>query len=91
MPKHVVRAPKLWHSPTAKEAYYGDMDQIEQTKCKCGWPRPLIAITRTDGRLPEETLSVRYDCPQCGRVHVTGELMLSKVQHSSRARKLVRG
>jgi len=56
------------------------MDQLDQTKCECGWLRPLIAITRTDGGLSREALSVRYDCPQCGRVHVLGALIVSKVQ-----------
>jgi hypothetical protein len=65
-------------------------DSIPIVRCACGWPRPLFAITRTDGQLPTENLSVRYDCPQCGSRYVAGELPLSTVQHSPRARRLDR-
>jgi hypothetical protein len=56
--------------------------------CACGWPRPLIAVTRIDGELPEEALAVTYDCPQCARVHRAGELSVSRAQHSPRARRV---
>jgi hypothetical protein len=65
-------------------------DAIPKQACACGWPRPLIAVTRDDGQLPTEPLSVRYDCPQCGTMHVAGEVPLSTVRHSRRARDLAR-
>lgn len=63
-------------------------ETIPIIECECGWPRPLIAVTRTDGEKPTEDLYVVYDCPQCGCAYVTGERPLSTVLGSPRARKL---
>lgn len=65
-------------------------DAIAPTRCACGWPRPLIAITDATGRYPDGSLRVSYDCPQCGRVHRCGEVALSTALESGRARELAR-
>lgn len=44
-------------------------EPIGDKGCVCGWKRPLIAVTRTDGELPTESSSVTYACPECGRAH----------------------
>lgn len=66
-------------------------DAIKYERCHCGWKRPLLAVTRTDGQLPAESLSVSYACPECGAVHHCGEVPLSIARHSRRARALERG
>lgn len=63
---------------------------MEIVKCKCGWERPLIAVTRADGELPMESLSITYACPKCGDVHRAGELPVSSVRQDKRARDLAR-
>jgi len=49
-------------------------DPLPRLVCDCGWPRPLIGITRTDGLMPTEALRIFYDCPQCGRVYAAGDV-----------------
>lgn len=63
-------------------------DPIPTVQCACGWQRPLVAITRADGERPTEDLSVRYDCPACGRAHASGEIPPSVAEGSGRARRL---
>ena len=48
-------------------------DPIPRLVCECGWRRPLVGVTRTDGGLPLEELRVVYDCPECGRPWRAGE------------------
>lgn len=66
-------------------------DPIPRQTCACGWPRPLIAVTRAkDGRPPSEAIAILYDCPECGRAHRCGELSTATAEASDRARLLVR-
>jgi hypothetical protein len=65
-------------------------DPIPVVHCACGWPRPLILITRADGGRPQEDYAVRYDCPRCGRVHRCGEVPLETALASARARAAAR-
>lgn len=58
---------------------------MNEAQCRCGWKRPLIAVTRTDGQLPSEPLELSYACPECGAVHYPDELPLSVVRHTMRA------
>lgn len=62
----------------------------EGNACACGWPRPLIAVTTASGELPRDSLSIRYDCPRCGRMYTCGEVPLSTARRSERARALTR-
>jgi hypothetical protein len=57
--------------------------------CECGWPRPLIAVTLANGAIPTEDLRVRYDCPQCARPYLCGEISRELAAKSPRARRLV--
>lgn len=41
--------------------------------CACGWLRPLVKV-QVDIEAGEVEISVYYECPQCGRLHVCEEL-----------------
>lgn len=60
-------------------------ESIPFVACGCGWLRPLIAVTLTDGSRPTESYSVTYACPQCGRAHLAGELPEETALGSTRA------
>lgn len=53
-------------------------------RCSCGWPKPLIAVTNTDGSLPDGGLSVRAICPVCEVPYTAGECAPPDVRRADR-------
>jgi hypothetical protein len=43
-------------------------------RCKCGWPRPAIAVARADGSAVDGQLLVRGICPICEAPYTAGEI-----------------
>jgi hypothetical protein len=61
----VVTGPKRDH---AQEAV------VKENLCTCGWERPLIALTTTDGTDPPWHVFPVCVCPQCGHVHTPSNI-----------------
>lgn len=50
-------------------------EEIDRSRCACGWKRPLVAITQLDSaELPPSTLVPCYRCPECGTWYISAEL-----------------
>jgi len=49
---------------------------IGKTLCSCGWQRPLIALTTTDGtELPPNVAPICV-CPSCATIHAPKEISI---------------
>lgn len=53
------------------------MSDVDRRHCRCGWPRPIIAITRATGERPsDEDLVPVYLCPRCGAYYAAAEVAI---------------
>lgn len=43
-------------------------------RCRCGWLRPLIALTTVEGDAPPANVIPAYLCPKCGAFYVPDEI-----------------